>query len=89
MPGRLDEESSGMPITGLRDRPERPRRSRGVLGGDQAHERADRRSGEAIPVADFDREAERGQRRDPTKALEPADESYVFAVRSELLDGLV
>src|SRR6476469_6633158 len=63
VPGGLDKQPSGVAVSSLGDRPLHTGRARGVLAGYQPDERADAVTGESVPVADLDRETERGQSR--------------------------
>ena len=67
MPGRLDQQPSGMAVAGLGDRPLDALETAGALGGDQPEIGADGGAGEALPVADLDRQPERGQDPDPRR----------------------
>lgn len=68
VPGSLHQQPASVPVAGLGDRLLRPGLPRGVLGGYQPDERADRAAGEPVPVADLDGQRERGQGADPGQA---------------------
>jgi hypothetical protein len=65
--------AASMGVPGLGDPALNPPISRGALAGHEAEVGADRGAGEPLPVGDLDTEPDRGQRRDPTQAPQPAD----------------
>ena len=58
----------------------------GGLGGHQPEVGADRAAGQPVPVADLDRQPERGQRGDPAQAAQPGHHRGVVAAGGHLGD---
>ncbi len=93
VPGGFDQQAAGVGVAGLGDRALHPGRAGGVLGRDQADERADAVAGEAVPVADLDgrartRSACEIPRRQPSRrttgvnSLSPAISAIAVSSRS-------
>src|SRR3954447_23484882 len=86
MPGCFDQEPSRVRVAGLGDAAEATPLAARVLTRRQPEERPERLRPEACPVAELDRQRQRGQARDSTKAAEPADRVGKRRLGSDLRD---
>jgi len=89
VPGGLDQQPTGMGVTGLRDRGHHPPLAAGCLAGGQAEERANAARIEPGPVTDLDGQPEPGQGADPTQATLPVDDRRELTIGGHRFDGLV
>lgn len=89
VPGSLDEQPARVAVAGLGDRALTAPLAGGIFARDEAEEGAEALRPEARPVADLDRERERGQRRDAAQTAQPANDVCERRLRGELGDCLV
>src|SRR5699024_7409822 len=86
MPGGLYQQPAHVSVAGLGDGPLGPGLARGMLAGDQSDEGCDGGAGEAVPVANLDRQSKPGQAADPAQAPQPACQRGELAVGGHVRD---
>ena len=86
VPGGLDQQPACVCVAGLGDRAQPAALAGRVLARRQAEERAERLRPESLPVAQLDRQGERGQRGDTTQTDEPAHDLGKGRLSGELDD---
>src|SRR5207248_4098033 len=74
VPGGLDQQPADVAVSGLGDRALSAPLAARVLTGGETEKRPQRLGAKPVPIAELDRQRERGQRRDAAQTNESADD---------------